>query len=124
MSRPFQDDPFLKGNYAPWPVEGEIHDLVVQGDLPRELCGTLWRNGPNPQFAPRGAYHWFDGDGMIHAFRFRDGRVSYRNRWVRTARFQAERAAGESLFGGLAAMGSTDPRVATVSPNAANTNIV
>jgi carotenoid cleavage dioxygenase len=124
VSRPYPDDPFLRDNYAPWPLEGEIHDVTVVGELPRELCGTLWRNGPNPQFAPRGPYHWFDGDGMIHAFRFRDGRVSYRNRWVRTARFQAERAAGESLFGGLAAMGQTDPRVATVSPNAANTNIV
>jgi carotenoid cleavage dioxygenase len=126
MSRPFQDDPFLRGNYAPWPVEGEIHDAVVEGELPAGLAGTLWRNGPNPQFAPRGRYHWFDGDGMVHAFRFRDGRVSYRNRWVRTARFQLERAAGESLFGGLADMGASDPRLlqSPTSPNAANTNIV
>jgi carotenoid cleavage dioxygenase len=107
-------------------LEGEIHDLVVAGELPRALTGTLWRNGPNPQFAPRGRYHWFDGDGMIHAFRFRDGRVSYRNRWVRTARFQAERAAGEALFGGLGDMGASDPRLLAnpTSPNAANTNIV
>jgi carotenoid cleavage dioxygenase len=126
MSRPFPDAPFLRENYAPWPMEGEIHDLVVEGELPRELTGTLWRNGPNPQFAPRGRYHWFDGDGMIHAFRFRDGRASYRNRWVRTARFQAERAAGEALFGGLGDMGASDPRLLAnpTSPNAANTNIV
>ena len=25
------------------------------GELPRELDGTLWRNGPNPQFPPRGS---------------------------------------------------------------------
>jgi carotenoid cleavage dioxygenase len=126
MSRPFVESPFTSGNYAPWPMEGEIHDLVVEGELPRELCGTLWRNGPNPQFAPRGRYHWFDGDGMIHAFRFRDGRVSYRNRWVRTARFQAERAAGEALFGGLADMAAGDVRLLAnpTSPNTANTNIV
>jgi len=112
MSRPFPtDSPFLLGNYAPWPLEGEIHDLPIAGELPRELEGTLWRNGPNPQFAPRGRYHWFDGDGMVHAFRFRDGRASYRNRWVRTARFARERAAGESLFGGLANMAGGDPRL-------------
>lgn len=126
MSRPLPDDPFLRGNYAPWPLEGEIHDCVVSGEIPDFLAGTYYRNGPNPQFAPRGRYHWFDGDGMIHAFRIRDGRVSYRNRWVRTARFQLERAAGESLFGGLADMASTDPRVAQTmtSSNAANTNVV
>ena len=124
--RTFPDSPFLRGNYAPWPLEGEITDLVVRGELPRELDGTLWRNGPNPQFPPRGAYHWFDGDGMIHALRFSGGRASYRNRWVRTARFQLERAAGEALFGGLADLGASDPRVAQAltSPNAANTNIV
>ena len=48
MSHPFPDDPFLRGNYEPWPMEGEIHDLVVDGEIPRELDGTLYRNGPNP----------------------------------------------------------------------------
>ena len=124
MSRPFPDDPFLQGNYGPWPMEGEIHDLVVEGKIPRELNGTLYRNGPNPQFAPRGRYHWFDGDGMIHAFTITDGTVHYRNRWVRTERFKLEREAGEALFGGLNDMGATDPRVMGIFPNAANTNII
>lgn len=124
MSRAFPDDPFLRDNYAPVQLEGEAHDLPIEGELPRELEGTLYRNGPNPQFAPRGRYHWFDGDGMIHAFRLRGGRASYRNRWVRTARFAAERAAGEALFGGLADMTASEPRVAATSPNTANTNIV
>ena len=84
---------------------------MVDGEIPRELAGSYFRNGPNPQFAPRGRYHWFDGDGMIHAFRIRDGRASYKNRWVRTARWSLERAAGQSLFGGLSDMGNNDPRV-------------
>ncbi|MBI3302120.1 MAG: carotenoid oxygenase family protein [Deltaproteobacteria bacterium] len=124
MSRPFPDDPFLRDNYGPWPMEGEIHDLVVEGEIPRELNGTLYRNGPNPQFAPRGCYHWFDGDGMIHAFTIRDGKARYRNRWVRTERFKLEREAGEALFGGLNDMNATDPRVMGIFPNAANTNII
>jgi carotenoid cleavage dioxygenase-like enzyme len=127
MSRPFPtDDPFLRGNYAPIASESDAHDLAVEGEIPRELAGTYFRNGPNPQYAPRGRYHWFDGDGMIHALRIRDGRASYKNRWVRTARFQLERAAGESLFGGLGDMGSSDPRVSAnmTSGNTANTNIV
>lgn len=124
MSRPFPDDPFLRDNYAPWPMEGEIHDLMVEGEIPRELDGTLYRNGPNPQFAPRGRYHWFDGDGMIHAFTIRDGKASYRNRWVRTQRFTMEREAGEALFGGLNDITATDPRAEGIFPNAANTNII
>lgn len=124
MSRIFPDDPFLRGNYAPWPMEGEIHDLVVDGEIPRDLNGTLFRNGPNPQFAPRGRYHWFDGDGMIHALTIRDGEAHYRNRWVRTQRFQMEREAGEALWGGLADWANSDPRVEGIFPNAANTNII
>ncbi len=124
MSRPFPDDPFLKGNYAPWPMEGEAHDLVVQGEIPQELNGTLYRNGSNPQFSPRGRYHWFDGDGMIHAFTLGDGKAHYRNRWVRTERFKLEREAGEALFAGLSDLSNIDKRVEGVFPNAANTNII
>ena len=124
MSRPFPDDPFLKGNYAPWPMEGEALDLIVEGEVPRSLNGAYYRNGPNPQFAPRGNYHWFDGDGMIHGFFFENGKVDYRNRWVRTERFEDERKAGESLYGGLTDMGATHESVAGKSPNAANTNII
>ena len=68
--------------------------------MPRELNGTLYRNGPNPQFEAPGA-HWFVGDGMLHAFHLEQGRASYRNRWVRTPKWQAEHDAGRALFGGF-----------------------
>jgi len=109
MSKPIPSVPFLDANFAPWPLEGEVHVVDVEGEIPRELAGSYFRNGPNPQFAPRGRHHWFDGDGMIHSFSFADGRCDYRNRWVRTARFERERAAGECLFGGLADMAASDP---------------
>ncbi|GIX15729.1 MAG: carotenoid cleavage dioxygenase [Paracoccaceae bacterium] len=50
---------------------------------------------------PTARYHWFDGDGMLHAVRFRAGRASYRNRWVQTDGLKAERAAGRALWPGL-----------------------
>ena len=71
-----------------------------RGELPRELNGTLYRNGPNPQFEAPGA-HWFVGDGMLHAFHLENGRASYRNRWVRTPKWLAEHDAGRALFGGF-----------------------
>ena len=62
-------------NLAPIPMECDAPYLKVTGELPRELNGTLYRNGPNPQFDAPGA-HWFVGDGMLHAFHLENGRAS------------------------------------------------
>ncbi len=124
MAQPLPDHPNLRGGYAPLQMECDAPDLIVEGEVPRELSGTFYRNGPNPQFAPRAGYHWFAGDGMIHAFDIEDGKVSYKNRWVRTVKWQLERQAGESLFNPFNPM-DTDPRAQGVeSDGLANTNIV
>src|ERR1700759_3144150 len=68
-------------NLAPIPFKCDAPFLKVTGELPRELNGTLYRNGPNPQFESPGA-HWFFGDGMLHAFHMEKGRASYRCRRV------------------------------------------
>jgi carotenoid cleavage dioxygenase-like enzyme len=101
----------------PIDFETDLPSLAVRGELPRGLNGTLYRNGPNPQFETPGA-HWFVGDGMVHAFAFDDGRVRYANRWVRTAKWLAEREAGRPLLAGfgLAPEG--------LNSGVANTNIV
>ena len=125
MSLPFPASPYLSGNFAPILMECDAHDLPVTGELPRALHGTLYRNGPNPQFAPRDPYyHWFIGDGMVHAFHIEDGRVRYRNRWVRTNKFNRERTAGRALFGSWGNPATTDPSVAGEENGVANTNIV
>jgi carotenoid cleavage dioxygenase len=121
MSRESEVNPFLQGNFAPWRMEGDAPDLEVEGEIPRELDGTFYRNGANPAFEPMGRYHWFDGDGMIHAIRLRDGRASYRNRWVKSAGLAEERAAGRATFPSLLDMSPTEaPRL----KNTGNTNIV
>ena len=124
MSRPFPTHPMLTGYWEPWSMEGEIHDLPVAGEIPRNLNGTLYRNGPNPQFAPRGEYHFFGGDGMVHAFEIEDGRCHYRNRWVRTPKFEREREAGEALFAAFSGPDPSDPRAVGVPGGPSNTNIV
>jgi carotenoid cleavage dioxygenase-like enzyme len=73
----------------------------VQGELPADLCGAYLRNGPNPVFQPKNRYHPFDGDGMLHAVYFKDGQVSYRNRFVHTPAWREEQAAGLSNSPGV-----------------------
>jgi carotenoid cleavage dioxygenase len=125
MARPFPTgNSFLEGGIEPWPMEGEIADVIVEGEIPAALRGTYYRNGANPQYAQLPSYHIFDGDGMIHAFRFEDGRCAYKNRWVRTDRFLAERKAGERIFRGLMGQQPPDPRAFGVSGNTANTHIL
>jgi carotenoid cleavage dioxygenase-like enzyme len=125
MSEPFPALPFFSGNFAPLSFEADAPDLPLRGELPKDLAGTLYRNGPNPQFAPRDAnHHWFIGDGMIHAFYIADGRVSYRNRWVRTPKWEAEHAAHKALFGSWGNPATTDPSVVGKDGGVANTNIV
>jgi carotenoid cleavage dioxygenase-like enzyme len=125
MSKPFPDLPTLRGNFAPILMECDALDLPVVGTLPDGLAGTLYRNGPNPQYAPPDPkYHWFLGDGMVHAFRIENGRVSYRNRWVRTPKWELEHSAGRALFGSWGDPRTTDPLAADKDDGVANTNIV
>ncbi|HEY5048982.1 MAG TPA: carotenoid oxygenase family protein [Rhizomicrobium sp.] len=118
-------NPYLAGNFAPLRSEDDYADLPITGALPKELRGTLFRNGPNPQFEPRDAnYHWFLGDGMLHAFRLEEGKVGYRNRYVRTPKWTAEHAAGHALFGSWGNPMTTDPGFIGKDSGAANTNVV
>lgn len=111
-----------RNNIAPIPFEADAPFLKIIGELPRELNGTLYRNGPNPQFDAPGA-HWFVGDGMLHAFHLEEGRASYRNRWVRTPKWLAEHDAGRALFGGFGRK-LPDAPANLADGGVANTNIV
>jgi carotenoid cleavage dioxygenase-like enzyme len=72
----------MQGNYAPIREELTVRDLPVEGRIPAELNESYLRNGFNPPGAV--PFHWFFGAGMVHGFELRDGRVAYRNRYVRT----------------------------------------
>lgn len=115
-------NPFLSGNFAPVRSEDDFQ-LTVRGELPRDLNGALLRVGPNPQFPPRGAYHWFGGDGMVHAFYLADGQARYRNRYVRTPKWRLEHEAGRALFAGFGGA-DADPAAAGHDSGVANTNVL
>jgi len=94
-------NPYLLGPYEPVRDERTLRLRVLDGRLPDDLNGVYVRNGPNPQHHPIGRYHWFDGDGMVHAVHFADGEATYRNRWVRTDGFVTERDAERAIYQGI-----------------------
>src|SRR5690348_4281269 len=116
----------FQGYFAPVRAEVDIDDLsVVAGAIPRDIEGAFHRVAPDPRFPPRsGDDIWFNGDGIVTLFRFHDGAVHMRQRWVRTDKFQLEAAAGRALFGAYRNPLSDDPAVAGRYRGTANTNII
>src|SRR5579862_7576785 len=82
------------------PEERSYAVREVRGTLPAWLRGTCYWNGPGRFRRGDQQYrHWLDGDGMVTALRFDgDGRVHFTNRFVRSAKWTAEEAAGRALF--------------------------
>jgi carotenoid cleavage dioxygenase len=116
-------NPYLAGNFAPVRSEDDFQ-LKVTGEIPHELRGALFRIGPNPQFEPLDPnHHWFFGDGMVHGFYVEDGKVAYRNRYMRTPKWALEHEHGRSLFAGGNPM-KNDPLTIGNEGGVANTNIV
>jgi all-trans-8'-apo-beta-carotenal 15,15'-oxygenase len=71
----------------------------IEGRIPDFIAGTYYLNGPALFSRPDLQYrHWLDGDGMVYALRFGEGRVRFTKRFVRTTKFNAEREAGRSIF--------------------------
>ena len=89
-------NPYLQNNYAPVPREcapTRVH--VVAGAIPADLPpGVFLRNGPNPSHPVRGLYHWFDGDGMVHALSLDNGDMAYTSHQVRTVKLAYEDEVG------------------------------
>src|SRR5690349_9212718 len=95
------DHPYRTGAWTPQMTEYDATELDVTGEIPADLDGVYLRNTENPLHDALGRYHPFDGDGMLHAIRFRGGRADYRNRMVRTAGLAAELEAGAPLWAGI-----------------------
>ena len=102
-------------------VVGRIPDALAGAILPQRTqsavrpAGSLsphLRRRHDPRLLPRAE----QSGGRTH------GPRRYRNRWVRTPRWQAENKAGRQLFGCFG--DPSDPSVANVDRSTANINIV
>ena len=116
------DIPVLRGGYAPVKRELTVELTDVEGEIPKDLNGLHVRNGPNRRFEAPGRYHWFDGDGMLHAVHFEGGRALYRNRWIMTDGLREELAAGRALWQGIKDRPRSD-RPDMPLKNTANTDV-
>ncbi len=119
------------------PVEAELAgEVEYHGEVPADLVGQYMRIGPNPRALPSEPgsflYHSFDGDGMLHAVSFRNGRAFYSNKWVRTEKLKVvERSGepetgfsfGEALVGNMCMQADFDMRTREIMGRA-NTNVM
>jgi len=103
------------------PREHGFVPLRVEGRIPDELRGTIYRCGPS-HFGPY--VHWFDGDGAVSAVRFERGRAEGAVRTVETKWLRAERAANRQLYRSYAQLGRGLRRWFTLPKNPANISVL
>ncbi len=113
-------------------VEHEFNDFpleVSKGKVPKDLTGTLYRNGPGRlERSGQWVHHPFDGDGMIASFNFSNGKVIFRNRFIRTKAWEEEEKANRFLYRGVFGTQRAGGAIANAFDlrlkNIANTNVI
>ena len=90
----------MQGSVAPQRFDVELLDCEVEGTIPSDMSGAFVRVGAEWYYPPKFADDAFlHADGYVSAFRFKDGKVGYRGKFVRTPRFLSNLAAGRQQFG-------------------------
>ncbi|WP_017653049.1 carotenoid oxygenase family protein [Fortiea contorta] len=115
--------------YESLPQEFDYSIDDIEGKIPAELRGTLFRNGPGLlDINGQRIHHPFDGDGMISKITFADGRAHFRNRFVRTSGYIEEQKAGKILYRGVFGTQKPGGWLANIFDfklkNIANTNVI
>ena len=119
----FPHTPSYTGPFEPIRIEADVGDLDIEGDIPADLDGAFYRVQPDPKFPPLlGDDIAFNGDGMISMFRFKNGRVDFKQRWCHTDKWELEEKAGKALFGAYRNPLKDDPSVKGRYRGTANTN--
>lgn len=85
---------------TPLRFEADVFECEVEGELPAALMnGSYFRIGGERLYPTLEEEIILNGDGMCSLFKFEDGHVSYRSRFVRSERMKAELAARRRLYG-------------------------
>jgi len=105
-------------------VEMDINDCEVEGKIPMDLSGGFYRTGPDAQYPLATGNIPFDGEGHVSLFRIKDGKVSFKSRFVRNERYVAQEKAGKILFPMYRNPFLDDPSVKGKSRGTHNTHII
>jgi all-trans-8'-apo-beta-carotenal 15,15'-oxygenase len=99
---------------------------LVSGRPPAGLAGALYRNGSGKLHRPGGsADHWFDGDGLIRAFRIGDGGATLAARFIDTPKRRADAAANAVVTPGFGTSAGAGARISNNDDtNAANISVL
>lgn len=89
---------FQSGMWQPVSIQHNRLQLQIEGELPVELKGTYYRNGPNPFILNEPGYHQFDGDGMLHRIDIGETKAFYTNKWIETEKFHIESHFNKKVF--------------------------
>lgn len=122
-----KDTPWTRGMRAQYQEFDVDRVQRIEGTIPTDLNGTLYRVGPGKHDVGGHDYHhWFDGDGMVSAFRIGDGQVAFKNRYVKTESYLEEQQAGKPLYMnfGTPYPGGLLRAMRQGNKNPANTNIL
>jgi carotenoid cleavage dioxygenase len=96
----FSQNPTAQGFFAPQRFEADVFDCEVVGKVPTDLNGAFVRLGAMPQYPSKFADDSpFNDDGYMSMFRFKNGIVDFKGRWVKTERWKRNVAAGRQLYG-------------------------
>ena len=105
--------------------EHGFEKLEVEGKLPEDLSGTLYRNGPGIFSNFGNPYkHPFDGDGCITAVKIHGGSAEGACRITQTRALKHERREGKALYRGFGTLPPGLRRFTFKFKNAANTNVI
>lgn len=108
----------------PTRFDAELASCVVRGTVPTSIDGTYYRIVVEPIFANRNKQDiWINGDGSVHAWRFSNGVVDFRTKFVRTPRFIIERTARQPLWGTYRNPYAGDARVFDEIQSTGNTHV-
>lgn len=108
--------------FAPQAFEADVVDCQIDGTIPASLNGAFVRVGGDWAYPPKHPDDSvFNQDGYVSRFRFRDGRVDYKGRWIDTERYRNNRAAGRQLYGYYRNPYDCEPEVAHIQEPWRNT---
>ncbi|NMP30023.1 lignostilbene alpha-beta-dioxygenase [Thalassotalea sp. M1531] len=119
------NEPSLIG-FANIDTNFERQTLAIEGQIPKDLTGCFYRNGPGKHERGEIRYkHLFEGDGMIQRFDINNGQIQHQGKFIQTPKFTRDQAAGKFLYSG------PDTKITNALPvsssdmvNTANTNII